>query len=192
METKYKIHESVCIDQPVEIGEGTSIWHFSHIRSGVKIGKNCIIGQNCYLDPGVLIGNNVHIQNNVSIYECVSLEDDVFCGPSMVFTNDINPRSAFHKSGPEEYLPTLVRRGASIGANATIVCGVTIGRHAFVGAGAVVTKEVPDYGLVFGVPARLKGWMCQCGTQLQFDNEDAICSKCEMHYYQKNSQVFTK
>lgn len=200
---KYHAHETVYIDEPVDIGAGTAIWHFSHIRSGVKIGDNCVIGQNCYLDADVEIGNNVHLQNNVSVYQRVTLEDDVFCGPSMVFTNDINPRAAYHKSGPEEYLPTFVRRGASIGANATIVCGVTIGRHAFIGAGAVVTRDVPDYAVMHGVPARLKGWMCECGTVLNFEainkpaassaekegRQQAVCTQCGRLYEKYNNHV---
>ena len=189
MEKDFFVHESTYIDEPVSIGKGTKIWHFSHIMSGAQIGENCVLGQNVFIARGVKIGNNVHIQNNVSVYTNVTLEDDVFCGPSMVFTNVINPRSAFPRD-ISEYLPTLVKRGATIGANATIVCGVTIGEHAFVGAGAVVTKGVPDYALVHGNPARFKGWMCQCGVKLNFNPEDkAHCTRCGRRYSLKDNRV---
>src|SRR2546425_3154525 len=164
MEKNYFVHESSYVDEPCEIGEGTKIWHFSHVMAGSKIGRRCNIGQNVVISPQVVIGNNVKIQNNVAVYTGVELEDDVFCGPSMVFTNVTNPRS--HVSRKHEYKATLVRRGATIGANATIMCGVTIGRYAFVGAGAVVSRSVPDYALVLGIPARLEGWMCSCGVRL--------------------------
>ena len=159
------IHESAYVDDGAKIGNGTKIWHFCHIMPGAVIGERCNLGQNVVVMPGTKLGNNVKVQNNVSIYEGVVLEDDVFCGPSMVFTNVINPRS--HVSRRDEYKPTLVRRGASIGANATIVCGVTLGEYAFVGAGAVVTRDVPDYAVVTGVPARRTGWACQCGELLR-------------------------
>ena len=162
----YFVHPSSFVDEDVEIGAGTKIWHFCHIIKGSKIGKNCKIGQNVVIGPNVTIGNNVKIQNNVSIYEGVTLEDDVFCGPSMVFTNVFNPRSAIIRMN--ELRKTLVKKGASIGANATIVCGHTIGRCAFVGAGAVVTRDVPDFALVAGVPARIIGWMCECGVKIEF------------------------
>jgi len=149
------IHESAYVDDGAQIGNGTKVWHFCHIMPGAVIGERCNLGQNVVVMPGTKLGNNVKVQNNVSIYEGVELEDDVFCGPSMVFTNVINPRS--HVSRKDEYKRTLVRRGASIGANATIVCGVTLGEYAFVGAGAVVTRDVPDYAVVTGVPARVKG-----------------------------------
>ena len=158
------VHESSYVDDGCEIGDGTKIWHFSHVMSRSKIGRGCNIGQNVVVSPEVVIGDNVKIQNNVSIYEGVELEDDVFCGPSMVFTNVINPRS--HVSRKHEYQRTLVRRGATIGANATIVCGVTLGEYAFVGAGAVVTKDVKPFALVTGVPGRQVGWMCRCGERL--------------------------
>ena len=164
----YFIHESSYVDDPCSIGPGTKIWHFSHVMKNSKIGANCNIGQNVVVSPDVVIGDNVKIQNNVSVYTGCVLEDDVFCGPSMVFTNVMNPRS--HVTRKDEYKTTLVRRGASLGANCTVVCGTTIGRYAFVGAGSVVTHDVPDYGLVYGNPARLRGWMCACGIALEFSN----------------------
>jgi len=160
----YFAHESCYIDDGCVIGDGTKIWHFTHVMSGARIGERCNIGQNVVVSPDVVVGNNVKVQNNVSLYTGVVLEDDVFCGPSMVFTNVVNPRS--HVSRKHEYKQTLVRRGATIGANATVVCGHTIGRHAFIGAGAVVTKDVPDYALVVGNPGRVAGWMCECGVKL--------------------------
>ncbi|MCC6929528.1 MAG: N-acetyltransferase [Gemmatimonadaceae bacterium] len=158
------IHESAYVDEGAVVGDDTRIWHFCHVNSGAVIGERCSLGQNVVVMPRTKIGNNVKIQNNVSIYEGVELEDDVFCGPSMVFTNVINPRS--HVSRKHEYRPTLVRRGASIGANATVVCGVTLGEYAFVGAGAVVHRDVKAYALVVGVPARQVGWVCACGVTL--------------------------
>ncbi len=160
----YFAHESSYIDEGCRIGEGTKIWHFTHVMSRAQIGRHCNIGQNVVIAPDVVVGDHVKIQNNVSIYTGVTLEDDVFCGPSMVFTNVINPRS--HVSRKDEYRPTLVRRGATLGANATIVCGHTIGRYAFIGAGAVVTRDVPDYALVVGNPGRVAGWVCACGVKL--------------------------
>jgi UDP-2-acetamido-3-amino-2,3-dideoxy-glucuronate N-acetyltransferase len=160
----YFVHPSSYIDQPCEIGAGTKIWHFCHVMSGAKIGRNCSLGQNVMVGSGVAIGDNVKIQNNVSVYSGVTIEDDVFLGPSCVFTNVINPRSQINRKA--EYLPTLVRRGATIGANATIVCGAVIGRYAFISAGAVVRGDVPDYALVMGVPARQKGWMSRHGLRL--------------------------
>jgi len=184
-ERNYFVHESSYIDAPCEIGEGTKIWHFCHIMSGARIGRHCNIGQNVVISPRVSIGDNVKIQNNVSVYTGVILEDDVFCGPSMVFTNVVNPRS--HVSRKNEYKTTLVQKGATIGANATVVCGVTIGRFAFVGAGAVVTKDVPQYALVIGNPARQTGWMCSCGIKLPFPStsaplDSASCDKCGKRY----------
>ena len=161
------MHESSYIDEPYSVGNGTQIWHFSHIMAHVQIGENCRIGQNVVIGSHVSIGNGVKIQNNVSVYEGVLLEDDVFCGPSMVFTNVRTPRSAFPRNTSADFLPTLVKKGASIGANATVVCGVTIGEHAFVSAGAVVTRDVPAYALVQGNPARVQGWMCACGDKIE-------------------------
>ncbi len=178
---KYFVHESAFIDENVQINEGTKIWHFTHILNGTKIGKDCIIGQNCMIGPDVTVGNRCKIQNNVSIYKGVTLEDDVFCGPSCVFTNVYNPRAFIERK--HEFLPTLVKKGATIGANATIVCGITIGRYAMVGAGAVVKKDVPDYAIVAGVPARQIGWACKCGTTLSFnDNHHAVCKYCGNEY----------
>lgn len=183
-------HETVYIDENVEIGEGTKIWHFTHIQSGAKIGKYCVLGQNVNIGNNVIIGDYVKIQNNVSVYEGVTLEDYVFCGPSMVFTNIINPRSKYPQKGSEHYVKTLVKYGATLGANCTIVCGITIGRFAFVGAGAVVTKDVPDYGLVVGNPAKLIGWMSEAGERLIFDqNGFAFCKKSNKKYQLKNGIV---
>jgi len=182
-EPEYSAHESAYVDDGCEIGAGTKIWHFSHVMAGARIGRRCNIGQNVVISPQVAIGDNVKIQNNVSVYTGVVLEDDVFCGPSMVFTNVINPRS--HVSRKDEYRRTLVKRGASLGANSTIVCGYTIGRYAFVGAGAVVTKDVPDYALVVGSPARVKGWVCACGLKLAAGTrppEHVVCAGCGAAY----------
>ena len=177
----YFVHESAYVDQGAVIGEGTKIWHFCHVRGSARIGAGSNLGQNVYVDANVTIGGNVKIQNNVSVYEGVTLEDDVFCGPSMVFTNVINPRS--HVSRKDEFKDTLVRRGASLGANSTIVCGSTVGRYAFVGAGAVVTRDVPDYALVYGNPARLRGWICQCGIRLgEIQQGKVTCQTCGDSY----------
>jgi len=176
----YDAHESAYIDEGVEIGEGTSIWHFSHVLRGSRIGKHCKIGQNVVVGPNGTIGNGVKIQNNVSVYEGVTLEDSVFCGPSMVFTNVINPRSEVPRM--RELKPTLVKRGATLGANCTILCGITIGQYAFIGAGAVVTKNVPDYALVVGSPARVTGWMCECGMKLTVKGKKTACASCGTQY----------
>jgi UDP-2-acetamido-3-amino-2,3-dideoxy-glucuronate N-acetyltransferase len=176
----YFVHESAYINEPVKIGAGTKIWHFCHVMAEAEIGANCTLGQNVFVGRNVKIGNNVKIQNNVSVYEGVTLEDDVFIGPSVVFTNVKTPRSAFPRNTSQDYIPTLVRRGASIGANATIVCGVTIGRHALIGAGAVVTKNVPDHAVVYGNPARVQGWTCQCGSLVDKDGPLApVCDRCD-------------
>jgi UDP-2-acetamido-3-amino-2,3-dideoxy-glucuronate N-acetyltransferase len=180
----YSTHSTAVIDAKCEIGRDTRIWHFSHVMDGAKIGARCNIGQNVVISPGVKIGDNVKIQNNVSIYTGVELEDDVFCGPSMVFTNVINPRS--HINRKQEYRRTLVKRGASIGANATVVCGVTLGEYCFIAAGAVVTHDVPDYALVMGVPAQQAGWMCYCGTRLPRFSPHATCPECGRHYSNAN------
>lgn len=178
----YFAHPSSYIDQGAEIGQGTKIWHFCHVMPGAKIGGGCNIGQNVFVASEVVIGNNVKIQNNVSVYTGVELEDDVFCGPSCVFTNVINPRSQVNRRG--EYLRTLVRRGATIGANATIVCGVTVGQYAFIGAGAVVRQDLPDYALALGVPAVQKGWMSRHGHRLTARNEEGyfICPESGWRY----------
>jgi len=177
----YFVHESSYVDEPCEIGKGTRIWHFSHIMKNSKIGENCNIGQNVVISPNVILGNNVKIQNNVSVYTGVICEDDVFLGPSCVFTNVINPRAFIERK--DEYKKTIVKKGASIGANATIVCGYNIGEYAFVGAGAVVTKDVPDYALVIGTPARVVGYVCKCGNKLlEQENNLYKCSTCNKEY----------
>jgi UDP-2-acetamido-3-amino-2,3-dideoxy-glucuronate N-acetyltransferase len=180
----YFAHPSSFIDEGSVVGDGTKIWHFSHVMAGARIGEGCNIGQNVVISPDVVVGNNVKIQNNVSVYTGVVLEDDVFCGPSMVFTNVVNPRS--HVSRRDEYRPTIVRRGATLGANCTVVCGHSVGCYAFVGAGAVVTRDVPDYGLVLGNPARLAGWMCRCGIKLtsgvRLVQERLACASCGAKY----------
>jgi UDP-2-acetamido-3-amino-2,3-dideoxy-glucuronate N-acetyltransferase len=177
------VHESSYVDDGAEVGEGTKIWHFCHVMSGSRIGKRCNLGQNVVVSPQVTIGDNVKIQNNVSLYTGVILEDDVFCGPSMVFTNVVNPRS--HVSRKDEYKQTLVKRGASFGANSTVVCGHTVGAYAFIGAGTVVTKDVPDFALIVGNPGRIAGWMCQCGVKLApgaTPPAQATCAACGTKY----------
>lgn len=179
------VHESSYVDEGVQIGDGTRIWHFSHIMAGCRIGRSSNIGQNVVIGPDVTVGEGCKIQNNVSIFKGVTLEDQVFCGPSMVFTNVYNPRSAIRRM--DEIRPTLVKKGATIGANATIMCGVTIGSYAFVGAGTVVLEDVPDYALVVGSPAKQKGWMCTCGVQLSFDGNQAACQECSRRYEKAGS-----
>jgi UDP-2-acetamido-3-amino-2,3-dideoxy-glucuronate N-acetyltransferase len=181
--TPFFVHPSAYVDDGCAIGDGTKIWHFSHVMTGAAIGRNCNLGQNVVVSPGVVIGDNVKIQNNVSIYTGVTLENDVFCGPSMVFTNVATPRS--HVSRKHEYQKTLVKQGATLGANSTIVCGHTIGRFAFVGAGAVVTRDVPDFALVVGNPGRSAGWMCQCGVKLASKSQPGgvlTCATCGSVY----------
>jgi len=188
MGTSYFAHETAVIDTGCQIGEGTKIWHFTHIMPNCSIGNNCSIGQNVVISPEVKIGNGVKIQNNVSVYTGVICEDDVFLGPSAVFTNVINPRSAIARRN--EFKTTLVQKGATIGANATIVCGITIGKYAFVGAGAVVTKNIPDYALVIGNPARQSGWMSECGHKLRFNAEGiAFCPESQEKYQLANEKV---
>ena len=188
MEKKFTVHATAIADEGCEIGEGTRIWHFSHIMSGCKIGKNCNIGQNVVISPDVVLGNNVKVQNNVSIYTGVTCDDDVFLGPSMVFTNVINPRSAVVRR--HQYLKTHVGKGATIGANATIVCGHNIGEYAFIGAGAVVTKEIPPYALVVGNPAKQTGWMSEYRHKLNFDSHGiALCPESKEKYQLKGQRV---
>lgn len=177
-----QIHESAYVDEPCEIGAGTRIWHFSHIMRDTRIGENCNLGQNVVVSPGVVLGNNVKVQNNVSIYTGVVLEDDVFCGPSVVFTNVRTPRSAFPRNTEDDFLETRIKRGVSLGANCTIVCGVTIGESAFVAAGAVVTRDVAPHALVAGTPARRIGWVCACGVTLEFLQKQAGCADCDRRY----------
>lgn len=188
----YFAHETACIDDGAAIGAGTKIWHFSHIMPNSTIGAACNIGQNVVVSPGCHIGNNVKIQNNVSIYTGVILEDDVFCGPSMVFTNVINPRS--HVERKSEYQQTLVKKGASIGANATVVCGYTLGAYCFIGAGAVVTRDVPDFALIVGNPGRLRGFVCFCGEKLPLDTDpdgsaEVACTACGKRYRKSGIEV---
>lgn len=183
-EQNYFVHESAYVDEPVEIGAGTKIWHFSHVQQRAKIGERCILGQNVNVANDVVIGNNVKIQNNVSIYTGVELEDDVFCGPSCVFTNVINPRSQINRQS--QYQRTLIQRGATLGANCTIVCGATIGRYAFIGAGAVVRGDVPDYALMLGVPAVRKGWMSRHGHRLEQQDAEGnlVCPESGWRYHE--------
>lgn len=190
MDNNYFVHESSYVDDNCEIGSGTKIWHFSHIMSGCKIGTDCNIGQNVVVSPGVVLGNGVKIQNNVSVYTGVICEDGVFLGPSCVFTNVINPRAFIERKS--EYRETVIKKGASIGANATIVCGHNIGRYALVGAGAVITKDVPDYAMVYGSPARIKGYVCECGEKLSFTNDKAVCSNCEKMYIKDMEKLVVK
>ncbi len=186
----YYVNEYAVVDENVEIGEGTKVWHFSHIQSGSKIGKKCVFGQNVNVGNNVTIGDFCKVQNNVSIYEGVTLEDYVFCGPSMVFTNILDPKCKYPQVGAQFYVKTLVKEGASIGANATIVCGHTLGKHCMIGAGAVVTKDVPDYALVVGTPGRVIGWVSEAGKRLKFDESGkAFCEKSGKKYQFKDNLV---
>jgi UDP-2-acetamido-3-amino-2,3-dideoxy-glucuronate N-acetyltransferase len=186
----YYVNEHAVVDDNVEIGEGTKVWHFSHIQSGSKIGKKCVFGQNVNVGNNVTIGNYCKVQNNVSIYEGVTLEDYVFCGPSMVFTNILDPKCKYPQVGAQFYIKTLVKEGASIGANATIVCGNTLGKHCLIGAGSVVTKDVADYALVIGTPGRVVGWVSEAGKRLKFDDSGkAFCEKSGKNYLLKDGIV---
>jgi UDP-2-acetamido-3-amino-2,3-dideoxy-glucuronate N-acetyltransferase len=187
MGKEYFIHPTAIVDEPNQIGDGTQIWHFTHIMSGARIGENCIIGQNVFVGSGALLGNNVKVQNNVSIFDGVTLEDDVFCGPSMVFTNVFNPRSFISRK--KEFRKTLVRKGATVGANVTIVCGNTIGQYALIGAGSVVTRDVPDYALVYGNPGKVKGWVCKCAEEISFRSGKTVCKACGKKYKKDRNGV---
>jgi UDP-2-acetamido-3-amino-2,3-dideoxy-glucuronate N-acetyltransferase len=186
----YYVNEHAVVDENVEIGEGTKIWHFSHIQSGSKIGKKCVFGQNVNVGNNVIIGDYCKVQNNVSIYEGVTLENYVFCGPSMVFTNILDPKCKYPQVGAQFYIKTLVKEGASIGANATVVCGHTLGKHCMIGAGSVVTKDIPDYALVVGTPGKVVGWVSEAGKKLKFDeNGKAYCEKSGKNYFLKDGTV---
>lgn len=187
MALNYFVHPKACVDDGAQIGDGTKIWHFTHVMSGAKIGENCVIGQNCFIASRAVLGNGVKLQNNISVYDLVTLEDRVFVGPSAVFTNDFNPRAPYPKGG--KWIPTRVKEGASIGANATLLCGLTVGRWSFVGAGAVVTRDVPDYAIVVGAPARVTGWMCECGEKLRFEGDRSACNKCGREYAKDGDAV---
>jgi len=189
LEKERFIHDTSIVEDGVVLGKGSKVWHFSHICKGARVGENCILGQNVFVSGDVVIGNGVKIQNNVSLYDKVVLEDHVFCGPSCVFTNVFNPRSEYPRDRETEFRKTVVGKGASLGANSTIVCGNTIGKYAFIGAGAVVTKDVPDHALVYGNPARVRGWICECGEKLAFGSEKTVCARCSRPYLLENEQV---
>lgn len=186
----YFAHKTCCIDEGCSVGAGTKIWHFSHLMTSCVIGERCNIGQNVVISPGVVLGSGVKVQNNVSVYTGVTCEDDVFLGPSCVFTNVINPRAFIERK--QEFRKTLIKKGASIGANATIVCGHTVGRYAMVGAGCVVTRDVPDYGLICGVPGRLAGYVCRCGQRISFAGGRAVCPACGEQYEQDKETLCVK
>jgi UDP-2-acetamido-3-amino-2,3-dideoxy-glucuronate N-acetyltransferase len=186
-EKNYFVHPTSVVGDPVEIGEKTQVWHFCHVMAGARIGANCVIGQNAFIARGAILGNQVKIQNNVSVFDGVVLEDDVFCGPSVVFTNVFNPRSFISRR--KEFRKTLIKKGATIGANATVICGNTIGSYAFIGAGAVVTRDIPDYALVIGNPGRVKGYVCQCAVPLIFQGENAECRECGKAYEKDEAGV---
>lgn len=190
MDRTYFVHESSYVDEGCQIGEGSKIWHFSHIMKGSKMGKHCNIGQNVVISPDVTLGDGVKIQNNVSVYTGVICEDGVFLGPSCVFTNVINPRAFIERKS--EYRRTVIKKGASIGANATIVCGHDIGQYALVGAGSVVTKDVPDYAMVYGVPAEIRGYVCRCGEQIRFSDFRAVCPACGKAYHMDENNYTVK
>jgi UDP-2-acetamido-3-amino-2,3-dideoxy-glucuronate N-acetyltransferase len=186
------IHHSASVDKDARIGAGTKIWHNSQVLAGAEIGENCVIGHNCFVGGQARLGKGVKLETNIDVWDLVTLQDHVFVGPSAVFTNDLNPRSKYPKKKYPQYgkwIPTLVKTGASIGANATIVCGTTIGKHAMIGAGAVVTRDVPDHAIVVGAPAQVIGWMCECGGKLTFKKEQGACSQCDRKYHKKENTV---
>ncbi len=192
---KYWAHPTAEILPQAKIGSGTKIWHNSQVLAGAEIGKNCIIGHNCFIGSRAKLGNGVKLESNIDVWDLVTLEDNVFIGPSAVFTNDLNPRAKYPKKKYPKYgqwLPTLIKEGATIGANATIVCGITIGKNAFIGAGAVVTKDIPDYALVIGIPAKQIGWICECGNKLKFKHNKACCKICKRKYKKNKTTIFQR